>query len=102
MVNNLTAIIPYRPPENRFIVPKIKRCMTLPVLRASTSNTSLVRYENRLARRYFLNEPFLEVAIVKEVESCHDLPEGGEFVGYNPQGHLILQGEKGRRIDAYI
>lgn len=102
MVNHSAAIIPYRPLESHFIIPEIKTHRTLPVLRASTRSTSLVLYEKRLPRSYFMSGPFIDVAIVREPELVYDLPDEGECVGYNPQGHLILQGKRGLRIDAYI
>jgi hypothetical protein len=102
MVNNSAAIIPYQPPKGHFIIPEIKTRTTLPVLRNSTCSTSLVLYEKRLPRSYFMSGPFINVTIAKEPELVYDLPDEGEYVGYNPQGHLIHHGKKGLRIDAYI
>jgi len=102
MVNNSTAIIPYRPPADHFIVPRMKAWENFPALRTLTSSTSLVPYEKRLPGRYFLRGPIIEVAMAEEPEFGHDLPEGREDTGYNPQGHLTFQGKKGLWIDAYI
>ena len=102
MVNSSTAIIPYRPPADHFIVREMRGWENPPALGVVTSGTSLVPYEKRLPERYFIRGPIIEVAMPEGLGFGCDLPEGREDSGYNPQGHLTFQGKKGLRIDTYI
>lgn len=102
MVNTSTAIVPYRPQQDHFIVSKMKACENIPALKTSTTSANLVLYEKRLPERSFMSERTIEMAVLEGSEIRDDLPKKKDNVGYGLQGHLILQGRTGLLIDFYI
>ena len=102
MVNTSTAVAPYRPQQDHFIVSKMKVCETIPALKTSTGSASLVLYEKRLPERSFISGRTIEMAILEGSEIRDDLAKGKVSVGYGLQGYLILQGRTGLLIDSYI
>jgi len=98
MVNN-SAVVPYRPQQNHFIVSKMKVCEAIPALKTSTGSANLVLYGTRLPERRFISGRTIEMAILEGSEIRDNLPKGKDSVG---QGNLILQEKTGLLIDFYI